>query len=59
MKDVRLIAAAGALLVALLGYIGLVVTGHTDEAGDLLAYIGLPALTFVIGLGSDIKDDLD
>lgn len=57
MKDIRLVATSTALLAAIAGYIALILAGHASEAHDLLTLIGLPALTFIIGLGSSIVTD--
>lgn len=60
MSDIRLVAASIALILSVLGYITLVATGDASSAEELLKTIGLPTLTFIIGLGSTIvggKDD--
>lgn len=56
MNDIRVISTAAALLAAIIGYIILVLNGSTEEASDLLKLVGLPALTFLIGIGSTIKN---
>lgn len=56
MNDIRVIATASALLASIAGYIVLVLNGNTAEAADLLKLVGLPALTFLIGLGSTLRN---
>lgn len=57
VKDIRLVVAGSSVLLSIIGYILLVVSGSSGEAKELLTVIGLPALTFVIGLGSSLKND--
>ena len=56
MNDIRAIATTVTVLASIIGYIVLVLNGNTHEAEDLLKLVGLPALTFLIGLGSTLKN---
>lgn len=54
MKDIRLITASVVIIMAIMGFIVLVMSNHSQEAHDLINVMGLPALTFIIGLGSSL-----
>lgn len=54
MKDIRLVTAGLAVILSMIGYILLVIYGSSPEAEELLKTMGLPSLTFIIGLGSSI-----
>lgn len=56
MKDIRLVTASVTIVLSMIGFITLVISGNLTEAKDLLTLMGLPALTFIIGLGSNLKD---
>lgn len=54
MKDIRLVITGISVILSIIGYVLLVALGSASEAKELLQVIGLPALTFIIGLGSSI-----
>lgn len=57
MKDIRLVATGVALIMSIIGYILLVGMHEVNSAKDLLTLVGLPSLTFIIGIGSSLKND--
>lgn len=55
--DIRLVIAAAVVILSVVGFLILTLSGYADEGEKILTLVGLPALTFVLGLGSDLKTD--
>jgi hypothetical protein len=53
MLDIRGIIAATIAALAMIGFVVLSLSGDAEQAKELAALFGLPALTFLFGLASD------
>ena len=52
-QDSRGIAAIAVILLAMVGFVALTISGDIDQAEQIATIFGLPALTFLFGLASD------
>lgn len=59
LNDFRGIGCIIVVILGLIGYVVLDLTGHSSDAAHLFESLPVPALAFVLGLGSDPKSSPD